>query len=126
MGTQAVNQENDVVQLRAFIRHLLHDLQALETMLTGDMIESHTHRIGAEQELVLVNQSWRPAPLAMEILAELDDPHYTTELGRFNLEVNLDPLLFGTDCLSQLEKNLTQFLIQGGAPSSGARRHTHC
>ena len=112
MGTQTVNQETDAVQLRAFIRHLLHDLQALETMLTDDMIESHAHCIGAEQELVLVNQSWRPAPLAMEMLAELDDPHYTTELGRFNLEVNLDPLPFSTDCLSQLERDLTQFLTK--------------
>ena len=41
MGRQAVNQDNDVVQLRAFTRHLLHDLQALETMLAEDMIESH-------------------------------------------------------------------------------------
>ena len=30
----------------------------------------------------------------LDILERIDDPHYTTELGLFNLEINLDPLVF--------------------------------
>ena len=41
----------------------------------------------------------RPAMLAMELLEAVADSHYTTELGLFNLEINLDPLAFGGDCL---------------------------
>ena len=44
----------------------------------------------------------RPAMLAMELLEAVADSHYTTELGLFNLEINLDPLAFGGDCLSRL------------------------
>ncbi len=110
MGTQDVEREEDAAELRSFISHLLRDVQALERMLAQGMIESGVHRIGAEQELFLVDAARRPAMLAMELLERVADPHYTTELGLFNLEINLDPLVFGGDCLSRLEQQLQSTL----------------
>jgi CBS domain-containing protein len=112
VGTQEITSDLDAANLRLFIKHLLDDLQALEAMIAGGAIESGVRKIGAEQELFLVDRAWRPAPLAMEILAALDDPHFTTELGRFNLEINLDPLSFGGDCLSRLEADLGRLLAK--------------
>jgi gamma-glutamylcysteine synthetase len=43
----------------------------------------------------------------MEILAKLDDEErFTTELAKFNLEINLKPLEFKGNCLSQMEEDL--------------------
>ena len=81
MGTQDVQRDEDAAELRLFISHLLRDVQALEQMLSGGMIESGVHRIGAEQELFLVDAARRPAMLAMELLEGVADSHYTTELG---------------------------------------------
>jgi CBS domain-containing protein len=113
MGIQDVNRDRDAAELRLFITQLLHDVQALESMIAKGMIESGVRRIGAEQELFLVDQAWRPAPVAMEMLEAIADPHYTTELGRFNLEINLDPLVFAGDCLSRMERDLNALLVQG-------------
>ena len=74
------------------------------------MIESNVRRIGAEQELFLVNAAWRPAPVAMEVLDKISDPHFTNEIALFNLEINLDPLVFGGDCLSRMEQQLCELL----------------
>lgn len=112
MGNQDVNRDRDAVQMRRFISQLLHDVQALEIMLAAGMIETGVRRIGAEQELFLVDQAWRPAPAAMEILDAISDPHYTTELARFNLEINLDPLVFAGDCLSRMERELDALLAK--------------
>lgn len=112
MGAQDVHHDNDAAQRRSFISHLLRDVRALEHMLTEGMIESDVHRIGAEQELFLVDDARRPAPLALDVLERVEDPHYTTELGLFNLEINLDPLAFGTDCLRQLERQLNTLLAK--------------
>lgn len=112
MGTQEVHHDRDAAQMRLFITHLLHDIQALETMIAKGMIESGVRRIGAEQELFLVDQAWRPAPVALEILDTINDPHYTTELGRFNLEINLDPLIFASDCLNRMERDLDALLAK--------------
>ena len=50
------------------------------------------------RELFLVDGSWRPACAALQLLDEIDDEHFTTELAQFNLEMNLDPHEFDGDC----------------------------
>ncbi len=118
-----VRHEADPEELRLFTKALLDDLRALENMLEEGVIESGRRRFGAEQETVLVDESWRPAMVNLKILERLDDPHFTTELGRFNIEFNLDPVEAGGDCLSQIEGQLRELLAKGqtAARQEGAR-----
>ena len=102
----------DPVELRQFTRSLLGDVQVLERMLSAGALESGTRRIGCEQEMFLVDRAWRPLPAAVEILRLLSDPHFTTELGLFNLEVNLDCAAFEGDCLWRMEADLESKLKQ--------------
>jgi len=110
--------ELDVDSLRDFTRRLLADLRALELMLESGSIESGIRRIGAEQELFLIDRHFRPAPLATEFIEKVRDPHFTTEVARFNLEFNSDPLDFGAGCLTALEGQLDDLLAK-------ARRTAH-
>ena len=109
MGQHDV-RELDAESLRSFTRHLLADLRALELMLGHGVLETGMRRIGAEQELFLLDRRFRPAPLAVEVLERLGDEHFTTEVARFNLEFNTDPLAFGGDCLRQMERQLDELL----------------
>ncbi|QOC24012.1 CBS domain-containing protein [Wenzhouxiangella sp. AB-CW3] len=104
MGEQNVEQTSDEQTRRAFMKALLDEVRALEDMLQAGMIESGIRRIGAEQEMFLVDGASRPAMTAMQLLERIDDPRFTHELGLFNLEANLSPLELGGDCLSQLER----------------------
>ena len=79
---------------RRFMASLLTDLRALEQMVEQNMFERGVSRIGAEQEIFLVDGAYHPAPGALRILEAIHDPHYTTELGLFNLEINADPQPF--------------------------------
>ncbi len=108
MGTQEVQQQSTGQAQRTFMRNLLVDLQALEHMLQEGMIESGVRRIGAEQELFLVERNWQPAPRALDILKKLDGDNFTTELGLFNLEINLTPHEFGTNCLRAVEEEIVE------------------
>jgi CBS domain-containing protein len=112
MGEQDVRRESEAEDIRVFLKHLLNDVRAFEKMLDDDLFESDIRRIGAEQEMFLVDPHWRPAPIATEVLEMLDDPHFTTELARFNLEFNLDPLVFGGNCLSAMEWQVGELLGQ--------------
>ena len=111
MGQQDAGDTN-VESLREFTRKLLADLRALELMLERGQIESGVRRIGAEQELFLLDRHFRPAPLAIEMIEKLRDPHFTTEVARFNLEFNSDPLEFGGACLRALETQLNDLLAK--------------
>ena len=97
---------------RTFMRHLLNDLRALERLIDEGLIEEQVRRIGAEQEMFLVDRKFRPAPVAMELLQSLNDRHFTTELGLFNLEANLEPFDFGGDCLRRMEDQLNRLLAR--------------
>ena len=47
---------------------------------------------------------------AIQILNEINDPHFTTELALFNLEINLDPIRLGANCFSKMKKQLDSLL----------------
>jgi len=110
VGDQKVVVRESKSKKAKFIGHLLDDVKALEYMLENGLIETGITRIGAEQEFCLVKKDWRPADNSEEILKQINDPHFTTELARYNLEINLDPIELKGDCFSKMERQLTQLL----------------
>lgn len=122
MGDKTVTTESDEAQLRQFTRAVLDDLQALEMMIRGGYMEDEAFRIGAEQEMFLVDSSMHPAPVAVEILGDAKDKRLTTEIGRFNLEANLTPLDFTGDSLRRLEDEISEMvgIVRTSAKKFGA------
>jgi CBS domain-containing protein len=112
LGRHDVTQAADSAELRLFTQRVLNELRAFQRMHDEDLFEVGKRRIGAEQEMFLVDRYGHPALLSPEILDEIDDPHFTTELGRFNLEVNLDPQEFDSRCLSRMEAQLHEMLAK--------------
>lgn len=108
MGEKKVQVQTDEHNLRIFTKAVLNDLQALEKMLKGKMLEENALRIGAEQEMFLVDSSMHPACAAMQILENAKDNRLTTEIGQFNLEANLTPLDFSGNALNQLENEILE------------------
>ena len=51
MGDKKVSLQQDESRRRQFTKAVLNDLQALEEMLNGDLMEDDALRIGAEQEM---------------------------------------------------------------------------
>jgi len=104
---------------REFMTALLDDVRALEHMLGANMFESGVRRIGAEQELFLINDAWRPARGVLPVLEKLrGDPHYTTELGQFQLEVNCDPQFLGEDGIGLMHEQL-DLLVEKARKAAG-------
>ncbi len=122
MGTQDVQAGLEGPEMRAFMKHLLADFRALEIMIENGQLALDRRRIGAEQELFLVDDAWRPACIAESMVEALDDPRFTTELARFNLEFNLEPMEFGGSCLRDMEGQIEEMLAlaRGTARKLGA------
>ena len=92
MGAYSVKAIESLRERKDFLYHLLNDIEALEMMIDGDVFEKGIQRIGAEQELCLVDKNFRPSSKALQVLRKINDQHFTTELALFTLEINLDPL----------------------------------
>lgn len=112
MGEQKVSLAKDEKQLQAFVRRLLNDVRALEHMLDNDWFESDIVRIGAEQEMCLVeNKTFKPAKVNMEVMKKMKKYKWLdTELAQFNLETNLTPYEFKGNALRQLENENLGYL----------------
>ena len=98
---------------RAYFRALLDQLRAIEQMEADGAFERGVWRIGAEQEIFLVDRGYYPAPAALQLLDVVKDRgSYTTELGLFNLEMNALPRSFGETGLSEMETELDRLFDQ--------------
>lgn len=110
MGDLKVSKLSKKKDRANYIHHLLNDIKALDMMIENGMIENGPLRVGAEQEFCLVNNEFLPESKSLEILEDINDDHFTTEIGNYNLEINLDTLPLAKDCFSKLHKQLDSLL----------------
>ncbi|MHA7130482.1 CBS domain-containing protein [Algoriphagus namhaensis] len=110
MGDLSIQNSFTDTQKAKFSAQLLADLAALELLVQQDKIEKGIFRIGAEQEFCVVNEDGRPSNLALELLDEINDPHFTSELALFNLEINLDPVELEGSAFSTMQGQLEALL----------------
>ncbi len=122
MGEQNVNEGVTAQERQKFMQALLTEVQVLERMVAEGLFETGIRRVGAEQEMFLVDSSRRPSKKALEVLAQIDHPAFTTELGLFNMEANLSPYVLKNNCLRELEEETNTYyrMAQAGAKRVGA------
>jgi CBS domain-containing protein/gamma-glutamylcysteine synthetase len=113
MGEHKVRHVQHFEDRARFMPRLIEDVATLEAMLQESAFEQKIQRIGAEQELALLNPDCDPAFLGPQILETMTDPHFTTEIGRFNIEINLDPFPLSPDCLGLMQQHLVELLRTG-------------
>ena len=112
MGEQKVTLLSEQGNMKQFVKMLLEDVEAMEYMLQHDWFESDISRIGAEQEMVLVDQkTFKPASVAVEAMEAMKHLDWVeSELARFNLEINLEPRVFAGSSLADMEKEIREKL----------------
>lgn len=111
MGDETETPGLETEERNEFMKALLRDVRALERMLEEEKFETGVRRIGAEQEMFLVDSSYRPACVNLDVLDQITgDGDFVTELGKFNMEFNAQPSVFEENCLRELEEQLTYCL----------------
>jgi predicted transcriptional regulator/gamma-glutamylcysteine synthetase len=94
-----------------FSHQLLQDIEALDYMVTHDLFEKEHQRIGAEQELVIIKNNGQPAMIGPDLLPYLPK-QFTTEIGQYNLEINLDPFELDGEAFKKTENQLRDLINQ--------------
>ncbi|MEO0901287.1 MAG: CBS domain-containing protein, partial [Bacteroidota bacterium] len=123
MGEMIKRRSRNTSERMTFAQHLINDIKALELLLKKGSFEDDVVRIGAEQELCLIDQEYRPYGVNLELLKAIDDDHFTTELANYNIEINLDPFELKENCFSLVEQQLRSLLQKaaGKANAIGAK-----
>ena len=77
-----------------------------EQMLAQDLFEKGRKLCGIELELHLIDAQGRPAMVNRQVLEQIASPDFQTELGSFNLEVNIAPHKLVGTMFSELKEEM--------------------
>ena len=107
---------------RAYREKVRQCLDVFARMLAESRFEAEP-QVGLEIELNLVDEAGCPSMKNTEVLGALADPAWATELGQFNLEINLPPRQLKGAALSELEAEVRHSLNRAdeGARQAGSR-----
>src|SRR5215212_3619570 len=82
------------------------NLDVFARMLAESRFAADQRSIGLEIELNLTTDDGQPAMRNAAVLEAIADEDFQTELGQFNVEINIPPLTLGGDSLAELERTL--------------------
>ena len=88
---------------RAYREKVRSCLDVFARMLRESRFETEPRQVGLEIELNLVDEVGLPSMKNTEVLGAIADPSWASELGQFNLEINVPPRPLGGDALTRLE-----------------------
>lgn len=97
-------------------------LDVFARMLREEQFDTDDPMTGLEVELNLIDEQGDPALKNAEVLEALADPDFQTELGQFNIEINVPPAKLREGALTTFEKSLRRSLndAEGKAADLGA------
>jgi gamma-glutamyl:cysteine ligase YbdK (ATP-grasp superfamily) len=94
-------------------------LDVFARMLGTSRFEFERPLTGLEIELNLVDGNGDPAMRNAEVLKEIADPAFQTELGQFNIEINIPPRRLAGTLLEDLEREVRAILNHAESLAQG-------
>jgi uncharacterized membrane protein len=100
---------------RAYREKVRQCLDVFARMLRESRFDTEPRQVGIEMELNLVDADGLPAMTSTTVLDAIADPSWASELGRFNLEINVPPRQLTGESLSALEQDVRDKLAHAAA-----------
>ena len=123
MGEKVVATRADLSDRQMYRRKLQSCLDVLERMLRENRFDRPRALIGLEIELNLADEQGQPLMSNEQVLSAIASSDFQTELGRFNIEVNIAPHRLGGHVLEELREEIDTGLRYADrkAAEAGAR-----
>lgn len=123
MGEEVAAQKFTRADRSRYREKVRRCLDVFARMLREAAFDTDDPMTGLEVELNLVDDRGNPALRNTETLAAIADPAFQTELGLFNVEINVPPVKLREKGLETLEEQLRHDL--NGAEAASGRVGTH-
>jgi gamma-glutamyl:cysteine ligase YbdK (ATP-grasp superfamily) len=95
---------------RAYREKVRQCLDVFARMLHESRFDTEPRQVGIEMEVNIVDGDGLPAMTNTTVLAAIGDPSWASELGRFNLEINVPPRHLAAEALGTLEDDVRRRL----------------
>ncbi len=108
MGQEIAHEHFSASDFELFLKNLSRETRLLNQMFKAGEFSSRSPVGGFEIEGCLVDANFHPAPVNKEFLRRFNNPLATSELAKFNIELNNDPHPLNGKVFSQFENELHQ------------------
>lgn len=123
MGEEVAAQEFSRADRTRHREKVRRCLDVFARMLREERFDTDDPMTGLEIELNLVDESGDPALKNAEALSRIADPDFQTELGQFNVEINVPPRHLRDGGLTAYEENLRDSLNDAESKSAQVGAH---
>ena len=123
MGEEVEAQEFSRADRTRHREKVRRNLDVFARMLREARFDTTDPMTGLEVELNLVDEDGDPALKNSEALEAIADPDFQTELGQFNIEINVPPARLREGGLTTFEDTLRRSLNDAEAKSSAVGAH---
>ena len=123
MGEEVAQQEFTRADRTRYREKVRRCLDVFARMLRESRFDADAPMTGLEIELNLVDEVGDPALKSAEALAAIADPDFQTELGSFNLEINVPPKQLKDRGFSEFEQGVRSSLNHAEAEASRVGAH---
>ncbi|WP_100479345.1 hypothetical protein [Mycobacteroides abscessus] len=106
MGDEVARTQFTGEHRRAYRTKVQNCLDVFETMLAESRFDFERPLTGLEIEFNLVDGNYQPAMTNTEVLASIADPAFQTELGAYNIEMNVPPRALPGSAALELEEDV--------------------
>jgi gamma-glutamyl:cysteine ligase YbdK (ATP-grasp superfamily) len=104
---------------RKYREKVQRSLDVFARMLRECLFEANPSQVGQEIELNLVDEDGMPSMRNADVLDAIADPAWATEVGQFNLEINVPPRQLDGDAIADLEQEVRASLNAADAKARG-------
>ncbi|MGD2172511.1 MAG: glutamate-cysteine ligase family protein [Gammaproteobacteria bacterium] len=119
MGEEIQQEHFEQADYDRFQLRLEEETEVVRGLFAKRAFDNRTRRLGYELELCLADIDGNPSRNNIEIIKATGNPLFTSELAKFNMEINGNPFSYRGDVFNRVEADLEDLYNQAARAADG-------
>jgi len=112
MGEEIQKENFDKADYDRFQQRLEQETELVRSLFARDAFDNKSRMLGYELELCLADADGQPSKNNIDIIEATGNPLFTSELAKFNMEINGNPFPYAGDVFNRVEADLNGLFAQ--------------
>src|SRR5210317_1853104 len=112
MGEEIQRENFDQADYDLFQQRLEQETECLRQLFARGVFDNSSRKLGYELELCLADRSGNPSRVNTQVIDAAANPLFTTELARFNMEINGNVFPWSGDVFERIDADLAVLFRQ--------------
>ena len=112
MGEEIQQEHFEQADYDRFQQRLEQETDLVRDLFAKRAFDNSSRMLGYELELCLADRNGLPSKINTQVIDAAANPLFTTELAKFNMEINGNPFPYQSDVFNRVESDLTELFNQ--------------